>query len=520
MRARTVISLAAALVTAAACSDLPDRSLITAPSVASAVGDPLPASAAACVERTRDAVIALAGTGAINAGQRNALESKLDAIVSHITNGRATPAWNVLNAYNNAVDALEQSGRITAAQAEAIRLSFECATPVAIAAGDQHTCVLLADGSVWCWGLNNVGQLGNGTTTSSALPVLVSGPPATRLDASGPNACILDSGGLPHCWGQNNVGQLGNGTTVSSSTPTPVSWAAGSIAQLTVGHSMACGRLASGQTYCWGANGEGQLGTGASTDTCLTQPCSLTPIPITTHTFTTVDAGILGACGIDASGAAFCWGERGFGAIGDGTTVGNCVVNGATRFGCVAAPTAVSGGHLFRSIQFGAQYACGVRTDGVSMCWGNNTTGQVGNGVAGPIVTTPQTVLGGLTFLSLASDDENSVLAHTCALDAVGSASCWGWNGQGQLGAVSSNTCSFGLTNHACSTTPIAVGGGHAFKQLALGRLHSCGLTTGNEVLCWGGNNSGQLGDGTTTDHMTPAPVATPWLPPPSPPAP
>ena len=478
--------------------------------------DPLPASASACVERVRAAVLDLAAAGALNHGETNALTSKLDAIIKHIGSGQATVARNLLRAYNNSVDALEQSGRLTAAQAEAIRLSFECATPVAIASGDSHSCVLLADGTVWCWGQNVQGQLGNGSTTSSSTPVQSLAPDARAIEAGGSNVCVLDAGGAPHCWGTNVFGQLGNGTTTASLTATPVTWSAGAVAQLSVGVGQACGRVASGVVYCWGQNGEGQLGSPTAASLCgspLVLPCSLTPAPITTHSFTDFDVGILGGCGLEASGAAFCWGRRFMGAIGDGNTTSGCTVNALPRTQCASTPAPVSGGHQFRDIQFGAQYACGTRTDGVTMCWGLNFAGQLGLGFSatGP-TPLPTTVVGGLTFVSLSADDENSILAHTCGLDAASAAFCWGWNEFGQLGNnATTETCFFGIPR-PCSSTPVAVMGGHAFKQVAPGRLHTCGLTVANEVLCWGANASGQLGDGTLVGHTLPAPVTTPWL--------
>ena len=169
-------------------------------------------------------------------------------------------------------------GRLTADQASGITLAFECLMPVAISAGETHTCVLLSDNTVWCWGGNDWGQLGLGTTTSSPIPVQVASLSAKSIDAGGNNTCAVAMTGVPLCWGRNEWGQLGNGSTIAASQLTLVSWpASDAVAQISVGSALSCARADSGETWCWGQNSDGEVGTSATPDRCGFDFCAKTP---------------------------------------------------------------------------------------------------------------------------------------------------------------------------------------------------------------------------------------------------
>ena len=512
MRSRILVVLAVVL---AGCAEPHDTGMLTAPSGRVGVKRmaPLPAEALTCLERTREAVLALEASSVLASTESNMLTNRLNVVTMQIERTHARPAQNVADAYNLEVQKMVDDGRLTADQASGITLAFECLMPVAISAGETHTCVLLSDNSVWCWGGNEWGQLGTGTTTSSPIPLRLDAIAAKSIDAGGMNTCAVATTGEPWCWGRNEWGQLGIGSTVAASTPTPVTWpVSDAVAQISVGSSLACARADSGETWCWGQNGNGNVGTPNTTDFCGFDFCAKTPVRISTaRTYSDVDAGILGACALDMSGAAYCWGSRRFGSVGDGDGFAACVISGVTRTRCASEPMAVAGGYTFTSIEMGAQYVCGIRTDGPTMCWGANDGGMLGQGALEPFnVYQPQLVTGGQSFTSLAAVDGNRLLAHVCALDAAGAAYCWGYNDNGQLGAAN-YACTFRGVESPCATAPVAVTGGLTFKAITVGRVHSCGITTDNRVMCWGGNTAGQLGDGTVAPHSTPSEVLAMW---------
>jgi len=216
------------------------------------------------------------------------------------------------------------------------------------------------------------------------------------------------------------------------------------------------------------------------------------------HAFATVSEGVFGGCGLDTGGQAWCWGANLFGELGIGGQVDTVAV----------APLAVSGRLRFTQLAVGGAYACGVTTTGLTECWGVNVAGALGDStmidhsVPAPVVHA--------NFVAAFAGGKNDILDHTCGLDASGAASCWGANDFGQLGAASTETCHF-AAGEACSTAPVSVVGGLTFTTLALGDAHTCGLVADGHVYCWGRNDDGELGNGTTT--TTSAPVLSMFTP-------
>jgi alpha-tubulin suppressor-like RCC1 family protein len=514
MRSRILTVLVLALV--AACTNVfpTDNNPQLSGSALTAGGakqqPPLPTGAISCVQMTREGVVALQTAGVLTDQEATPLLNRLDVVLAQINKDHSLPASNVADAYNDAVERLRTSGRLTDEQAAGITLKWQCLQPVSITSGETHSCVLLSDNTIWCWGSNESGQLGNATTTNSPAPVRVDGFKASLVDAGGSNTCAVSMSGAPYCWGKNDWGQNGDATTIGRTTPTAVAWpVSDAVAQISVGSALACARVGNGETYCWGQNFTGGVGSPATDFRCgMVDYCATSPIRITTvRTFATIDVGIQGGCGLDANGAAYCWGARRWGATGDGDRSSACVVSTVNKSRCASQPVAVMGGYQFKSIEFGVQYVCGIRLDGATMSWGANDGGQLGVGTLstfladrpGALVTDPG-------FTSLTAEDGNRLLAHMCGVSTNGAAYCWGWNDNGQLGA-SNLSCG----TSPCATSPVPVDGGYQFKQLSVGRIHTCGITTDNKIVCWGGNSSGQLGDGTTTSHSSPMAILTPW---------
>ncbi|ACL23604.1 RCC1 domain-containing protein [Chloroflexus aggregans] len=350
----------------------------------------------------------------------------------------------------------------------------------AIAAGDAHTCARMSSGEVWCWGGNNYGQLGDGSYTDSSTPVAVSGLPSgvTAIAAGGVHTCALTGSGGVRCWGANYSGQLGNGLTFGRSTPGAVSGLPSGVTAIAAGDYHTCALTGSGGVWCWGGNYSGQLGDG--TTTARSTPVAVSGLPSGVET---IAAGDYHTCALMSSGGVRCWGHNDRGQLGDGTTTAR------------STPVAVSGlPSGVTAIAAGRLHTCARTSSGGVWCWGDNSDGQLGDG-SFTDSSTPVAVSG------LASGVETIAAGgwHTCALTGSGGVWCWGRNNSGQLGDGST----------IYHITPVAVSGlPSGVTAIAAGGVHTCALTGSGGVWCWGGNFAGQLGDGTTTDRSTPVAVS------------
>ncbi|MBN9366115.1 MAG: IPTL-CTERM sorting domain-containing protein [Comamonadaceae bacterium] len=424
----------------------------------------------------------------------------------------------------------------TTSQSTPVAVSGLDSGVAAIAAGNSHTCALTTAGAVLCWGFNGSGQLGDGSTTQRTTPVAVSGlgSGVAAIAAGRHHSCALTTAGAVQCWGNNNSGQLGDGSTMGRSTPVAVSGLDSGVAAITAGSQHSCARTTAGAVRCWGSNFNGQLGNGTTTDSTTpvavsgldsgvaaiaaghnVHTCALTtagavrcwgwnvygqlgdgstmgrstPVAVSSlgSGVATIVAGTSHSCARTTAGAAHCWGDNFFGQLGDGSTT--------NRF----TPVAVSGlGAGVAAIAAGDTHSCALTTAGAVLCWGFNGSGQLGDDSTTQR-TTPVDVkgVGGSGTLS----DVAAIAAgtsHTCALTTAGAVHCWGNNSYGQLGDGST----------ANRLTPVAVSGlGSGVAAIAVGGSHSCALTTAGAVRCWGKNFVGQLGDDSTTNRYTPVDV-------------
>jgi alpha-tubulin suppressor-like RCC1 family protein len=339
-----------------------------------------------------------------------------------------------------------------------------------VAAGGTHTCALDGEGSLVCWGGNDRGQLGDGTTTRRQAPVRTATPEPFAAVASGvSHSCGLTTAGVAFCWGGNAAGQLGDGTQAGRSRPTRVV-SDERFATIAAGTSHTCALNERGALFCWGLNAHGQLGDGTRAN--RTEPVRVGG----SRQFRTIALGWSHTCAIGADGVSYCWGRNSSGQLGDGGT--------ADR----ATPAPVAGSHRFAALAAGSAHTCGVRADSALLCWGQNDQGQLGNGTADPApVPAP-----------IRSDEQFSAVAagavHSCGLTRDGSAYCWGRNSYGQLGD--------GTTDGRMEPTRVV--GGLRFAALAANGAHTCGSVTGSGWFCWGYNVDGQLGDGTRENQLRP----------------
>jgi alpha-tubulin suppressor-like RCC1 family protein len=345
---------------------------------------------------------------------------------------------------------------------------------IAIQASAFHTCALLANGSVRCWGSNEFGQLGIGTFGGRKVtPTAVNLPnPAVAIGVGAAQSCAVLVNGAARCWGRNNAGALGDGTNVDRASSVRVKGL-----DMVVAIDPPCALLANSNAHCWGNNGNGQLGNGTTTN-------SLSPVRVGTSIKPFLNAVAISAsgahtCALMADGSANCWGLNTAGQLGSGTapsiiTPGLVVGGGGT----IAA----------RDVAAGRSHTCAVRANGTVACWGSNAAGQLGDGTTTNRLSPVPVV--GLTdpIVAIAAGE-----AYTCALAATGTARCWGDNSLGQLGdGTFTNRLTPVTVPRIVNAIGIAAGG-------ALGSAHTCAALADGTVRCWGSNGSGQLGFGNTT---------------------
>ena len=351
----------------------------------------------------------------------------------------------------------------------------------AVTAGYYHTCALTTVGGVKCWGINNYGELGDRTPTDRGTPGDVTGlGSGVAAVTSGPAAlgtcAVMTDGGLK-CWGSNYNGQLGDGSILTRGVPVDVTGLAGGTTVLAGGTYHTCA-VAGGGVKCWGYNYYGQLGSG--TLAYISIPGDVSGLA---SGASSVAAGSYHACAVTSGGGVKCWGYNYYGQLGDGTTTQRTTsvdVNGL--------------GSGIVSIAAGSSHTCALTTTGGVKCWGYNSNGQLGDGTTTQRTTAVDVSGLGSGIVSIAAGS-----SHTCALTSAGGVKCWGYNYYGQLGD--------GTTTQR--TTPVDVSGlGSGIVSIAAGSSHTCALTSGGGMKCWGYNSYGQLGDGTTTSHSTPADVS------------
>jgi alpha-tubulin suppressor-like RCC1 family protein len=399
------------------------------------------------------------------------------------------------------------------------------ACAAAVTAGNEHTCAIRDDGTAWCWGRNDFGQLGDGTTVDRGAPVQVAGATRfTAIAAGTDHTCAIASDKSVWCWGRNSSLQLGTLTPVPGGMmPSAVPGVTGATA-IAAGSAHSCALLGDGTVMCWGENRFGQLATGrTSTQGAPSAVRDLAGVK-------RIAAGSLMTCAIHGEDQLSCWGDNSLGQLG---------LTPGTVF---ASPQLVPVPDPVADAALGAFFSCALTRAGAVYCLGTNNLNQLGR-PGGPssipvMVELPvlaDAIIAGDRFAcaterrdarhdppriwcwgddrDLRLDDGNphgpelsrypDVVAaaagggHLCALSSTGAIACSGFNVRGQLGDDRATTR---------STPPPAIPNLIGVRSIAAGGAHSCAVA-GTTVQCWGGNASGQLGDGTLEDRARPTPV-------------
>lgn len=328
-----------------------------------------------------------------------------------------------------------------------------------ISAGGSHTCGLTATGQAYCWGRNEVGQLGDSSNTDRPTPVPVLGGIVFRqITAGAHHTCGVSTDDEAFCWGGNGHGQLGNGGRANITHPFRV---AGDLLVVLIAagaeHTCATRKHWDQQdrALCWGSNEHGQLGDMGVEDV------SLPSATFGVIRYASLATGDRHTCGATIQGKVFCWGANERGQLGNATST----------LSRVPFPIRMNRRATFRSVAAGAAHSCGLTSEGYTFCWGDNATGQSGTGKGGRVLSSPTALRDSAGFAALSAGGD-----VTCGLRRDGSASCWGSNAAAQ----------FGTAVGPGSPVPAPALPGSTWTALSLGRAHGCGVRPDGAGVCWG----------------------------------
>ncbi|MDH3730798.1 MAG: RCC1 repeat-containing protein, partial [Acidimicrobiia bacterium] len=377
---------------------------------------------------------------------------------------------------------------------------------VSLAGGGVHACGVTEEGAAWCWGRNDKGQLGDNSTTDHDVPVQVVGAggagwltDVVEIGAGLKHSCALKSDSTVWCWGLNDKGQLGDNSTTQSLVPVQVVGAGGvgvlsGVIDVVGGEGHSCAALSDGTAWCWGLNDKGQLGDNSTTQ-------SLVPVQVAgaggvgvLSGVASVGAGLKHSCAAKSDGTAWCWGLNDKGQLGDNSTTQSLVPVQVVGAGGVGVLGGVS------DVVAGAGHSCSAKSDGTAWCWGLNDKGQLGdNSTTQSLVPVQVVGAGGVGVLG-GTVQSVSGLKHNCAALSDGTVWCWGLNDKGQLG---DNT----TTDSSVPVQVVGPGGVGVLDAVVVdggGDNHTCAARQNHSVWCWGLNDFGQLGDNSTDDSSVP----------------
>ena len=348
----------------------------------------------------------------------------------------------------------------------------------------RNTCAIRDDGDVYCWGRNGNGQLGIGTSGSGTWedrPTKTNNlfSDAVSLSMGEQHVCAVLDTGVLKCWGRNNFGQIGTGSSGDVKTPTTISVGSGrTVTSVYLGFHHTCAILDDQSVKCWGRNEDGELGVG-STTTSFNTPQTINSLGTNRHAVS-LALGEGFTCALLDDGSIKCWGQDNEGQRGDGGGYGSDIRSPPSS--TITLPA----GRTATQISAGRFHVCALLDDASVVCWGKNANGQLGDGSTSdrtaPVATSSFGTGHSVSFVSAGYD-------HTCALLTDGGVRCWGYNNKGQLGDGTSNDRS------TPPSTDVNLGTGYTAIGISSGGVHTCAMLQDGDMKCWGSQNSGQLGD-------------------------
>ncbi len=369
-----------------------------------------------------------------------------------------------------------------------------------------HHCARQSTGEVRCWGGNSEGQLGDGTTSARSRPIAVlaeagagSLSGVSQVSAGYTHTCAVLASGEARCWGRNDEGQLGDGTTTDRARPIAVRNTDGTgpltgVVEILAGADHSCARLVDGGLSCWGYGHDGALGNGDD------QP-RLLPTPVVDDSDDLDSArslaGDVSTCAVIDGGQVRCWGRNADGQLGDGTR------EQRRRPVAVLDPRAgLAPLDGVEEVGSGSTYACARTGVGSVWCWGAGRSGELGTPLAArspvPVAVRDADGDGTLAAVQLSVGDQ-----HACAVLVNHRAACWGSNRLGQLGDGTT-------ADHAVPTVvrdPDGNGALEGVQQISAGDFHTCAALADSTAVCWGTGDGGVLGDGTSISRLLPVAV-------------
>lgn len=349
---------------------------------------------------------------------------------------------------------------------------------VQIASGSGHNCALTETGRVYCWGRNDVGQLGDGTTHERRTPVIVGALPAsiTAIVAGARHTCALTQTGQAYCWGDNQVGQLGNGGERRQLLPVAVKQDGERYSSLAAGSHFTCAITYDEYLMCWGDNDRRQLGTNRSVPHALTPAKSVNLARI--HAVTAGDKHVCAS--LLLGGNVVCWGGNGL----------NQLNNGTHKTSPSPVPISQVDGPSLVGMSAGANFTCAVHRKHAVTCWGEAMRDDLQHPGNTEKNWSPDFSSFSEGFTTVAAGKE-----HACGLSLNDEVICWGRNSEGQTGQSVLRT-----NSEPARVNKLAAN----IDSISAGDQHTCVTSTTAGVYCWGSNVFGQLGDGKKTSSSVP----------------
>ncbi len=440
----------------------------------------------------------------------NFFESSDGVTLTYISGDGASFCVNGVNASNSSVTFyMTEQGKVKKGTCAGGSSSPDPYSVVASSLGEYTTCVLASNNKVYCWGYNGYGQLGNGSTTNSSVPVAVVASGALlgktiesiQLGASS-TSCVTTSNNRSYCWGL-----ITDGASESSSNLAPVAVTTnGALSGKTIKSiyprgSSTCVVASDDHGYCWGYNGNGQLGNNSTVNSST--PVAVTPGSpgaLAGKTIKAVSGSAAHSCVIASDDLPYCWGYNGYGQLGNGSTTNSNVP--------VAVSTGALAGKKVKAISVGGYTSCAIASDDNVYCWGTGGNGTLGNNSSAnssvPVAVTTGSpgALAGKTVKSIAVGSNGA-----CVIASDNLPYCWGLNSRKQLGNGTSVTNS--LVPVAVTTSGVL--SGKTVTSIAAGSSHFCVIGSDKLLYCWGRGDFGQIGDGSTSDAANPVRSNSPY---------